>query len=217
MDCRALQQEEDVMMTSKPVVALGLSLIAAGICPGAAQQKEGAGALSALDYAQIQQLYASYNRAVDFGDADGRDYAVLYVPDGVFVNVVPAKAGACQPSSSPWHSADRATIRGSIADRRGANMCVTTVTGSRDLATMMKDNHVTSALSSRHANSNVQITPTADGATGFAYLFQLRVSSTPATLSPTGFYEDALVKTATGWRFKRRIRTEDAVVNQPKP
>ncbi len=41
-----------------------------------------AGALSAQDTVEIQQLYAKYNIAIDSGDAEG--YAATFTPDGVF-------------------------------------------------------------------------------------------------------------------------------------
>jgi hypothetical protein len=43
---------------------------------------EAAGALSAQDYFEIQQLYANYNIAIDSGDAEG--WAAKFTPDGVF-------------------------------------------------------------------------------------------------------------------------------------
>lgn len=39
-------------------------------------------ALSVEDQLEIQQLYARYNHAIDFGDADG--WAGCFTPDGVF-------------------------------------------------------------------------------------------------------------------------------------
>src|SRR5215471_13607688 len=108
------------MRTSKIVVALSVSLVAAGIYQASAQRKENNGTLTALDHAQIERLYGAYNRALDVGDADGRDYAALYVPDGTMVNVfrVPA-SGPCRVNST-WRPGDREAIRGSFADRKGA-------------------------------------------------------------------------------------------------
>ncbi len=45
-------------------------------------QSGGAATLSAQDYADIQQLYARYNWAIDAGDVEG--YVALYTPDGSF-------------------------------------------------------------------------------------------------------------------------------------
>src|SRR5438128_2133607 len=43
--------------------------------------------LSALDYAQIQQLVARYSYALDTGDDNGYAYADLFAPDGTFGRV----------------------------------------------------------------------------------------------------------------------------------
>jgi SnoaL-like domain len=57
----------------------------------------------------------------------------------------------------------------------------------------------------RHWNSNLAIAQTADGASGSVYLILLNVGVRPATIVSTGIYEDALVKTPQGWRFKTRV------------
>jgi SnoaL-like domain len=57
----------------------------------------------------------------------------------------------------------------------------------------------------RHLNSNMVLTPTADGAKGAIYLLLLNVGVRPATIATTGIYEDVLVRTPQGWRFKSRI------------
>jgi hypothetical protein len=57
----------------------------------------------------------------------------------------------------------------------------------------------------RHWNSNLVITPTADGASGSVYLILLDIGVKPPVAATTGMYEDMLVKTAQGWRFKTRI------------
>jgi hypothetical protein len=56
-----------------------LAAVFGGICAAPAQA---AGALSAQDYFEIQQLYAHYNIAIDSGDAEG--YAATFTPNGVF-------------------------------------------------------------------------------------------------------------------------------------
>ena len=58
----------------------------------------------------------------------------------------------------------------------------------------------------RHIATNIIITPSPEGARGSAYL--LYIAPTPADGKPsmvvTGTYDDTFVKTAQGWRFKRR-------------
>lgn len=62
----------------------------------------------------------------------------------------------------------------------------------------------------RHWNSNLVVTPTAGGANGSIYMFLLDISKTPPAPSASYLYEDALVKTALGWRFKTRVLHSDA-------
>jgi uncharacterized protein (TIGR02246 family) len=58
-----------------------LAACAAGVM-FAATSGAAAGGLSAQDYAEIQQLYATYNIAIDNGDAEG--WAAKFTPDGTF-------------------------------------------------------------------------------------------------------------------------------------
>jgi hypothetical protein len=61
----------------------------------------------------------------------------------------------------------------------------------------------------RHSNTNLVITPTPEGAKGTIYLALLNISVRPAIIQSTGMYEDYLVKTPAGWRFKTRtVRTD---------
>ena len=59
--------------------------------------------------------------------------------------------------------------------------------------------------SARHWNSQVLITPTADGADGSCYLLLVDTSSQPASITVSGIYNDKIVKTSSGWRFKERV------------
>jgi uncharacterized protein (TIGR02246 family) len=54
-----------------------------------------------------------------------------------------------------------------------------------------------------HVNSNVLIEPSQEGAKGSAYILLMDLSKNPA-ITGGGIYEDVIVKTAEGWRFKRR-------------
>lgn len=62
---------------------------------------------------------------------------------------------------------------------------------------------------SRHANTNLLLTPTPEGARGSVYALVYDASTHPATINHSGVYDDLLVKTANGWRFKRRIFRRD--------
>lgn len=68
----------------------------------------------------------------------------------------------------------------------------------------------------RHWNTNLVITPTPDGARGSVYLMFLNVGTRPATVGNAGQYEDTLVKTPQGWRFRTRVnRIEGAAPPAP--
>ena len=68
----------------------------------------------------------------------------------------------------------------------------------------------------RHWNTNLVITPTAEGASGSVYLMLLDVGVRPPAIVSTAKYTDALVKTADGWRFKQRATRGDAPPRPPQ-
>jgi actinorhodin biosynthesis protein ActVIA len=73
---------------------------------------------------------------------------------------------------------------------------------------------------SRHFNANLVITPTAEGAKGSVYLLLFNARNIPATIVETAIYDDTLVKTPQGWRFKKRVvwRDDDDITPfKPKP
>ena len=72
----------------------------------------------------------------------------------------------------------------------------------------------------RHFNANLVITPTPEGAKGSVYLLLFNARNIPATIVETAIYEDTLVKTPQGWRFKKRVvwRDDDDITPfKPKP
>ena len=149
-------------MRRQGIVGLELAaLVMAG--PAYAQS----GTLSAQDYAEIQQLYARYNHAIDSGDAEG--YAGTFTPDGVF----------------------------------------NTNNGREALLTFVRTYTKNNGANRRHWNTNLLITPTPEGANGSVYLFLLDITTRPPSIGATLKYEDELVKTAQGWRFKKRITKPD--------
>ena len=62
------------------------------------------------------------------------------------------------------------------------------------------------AGSPHHFATNIMIDASAAGATGSAYFFNVTTpeGGKPGAITATGTYQDLLVKTAEGWRFKRR-------------
>ena len=81
--------------------------------------------------------------------------------------------------------------------------------GPEALKKIIKNFHVNTlqknGWSSRHTYTSLQITPTAEGAKGSVYALVFNVTATPPFVDHSGVYEDWLVKTDAGWRFKKRI------------
>jgi len=71
-------------------------------------------------------------------------------------------------------------------------------------------NYAKTGTTRRHWNTNLLITPTPEGASGTVYLFLLDIAAKPPTVATAAKYEDLLVKTAQGWRFKKRATRADA-------
>src|SRR4051812_19946773 len=70
----------------------------------------------------------------------------------------------------------------------------------------------------KHWNTNLMITPSATGATGQVYLVLVDYATKPASIFTSANYADELVKTAQGWRFKKRQTKGDvAPPATPKP
>ena len=126
--------------------------------------------LTTQDYIDIEQLYATYNHAIDSGDAEA--WAATFTPDGTFNTRFTGKEGL-MGFIKMWRE-----------KMNGANR--------------------------RHWNSNLRITPSAEGANGTVMLMLLDVSTKPPSIASTGMYTDVLVKTANGWRFKTRQVKGDA-------
>lgn len=129
--------------------------------------------LSAEDHAEINQLYARYVQAIDFGEAIA--WADAFTPNGSF--------------------------SGSV-----------TVTGRDALIAFAEQYHEENGSEPRHWYNALVLTPTADGAEGRCYAVTFNAST--RSIMWTGTYKDALVKTATGWRFSSRQLTIDTPVER---
>ena len=71
----------------------------------------------------------------------------------------------------------------------------------------------------RHFSTNLVLVPTAEGARGSAYMLALERKSQDGETEITvwGKYEDRLVKTPAGWRFKERIWRSDTWYDSDEP
>ena len=69
----------------------------------------------------------------------------------------------------------------------------------------------------KHWNTNLMITPSPTGANGQVYLVLVDYATKPPSIFTSATYADELVKTAQGWRFKKRATKGDAAPAAPKP
>ncbi len=72
----------------------------------------------------------------------------------------------------------------------------------------------------RHFVANLIITPTPEGAKGSCYLLLYSARTIPPSFTETAIYDDTLVKTPQGWKFKKRVvwRDDDDITPfKPKP
>jgi uncharacterized protein (TIGR02246 family) len=78
-----------------------------------------------------------------------------------------------------------------------------TMTGAKEIQAM-----ITAAPRERpkitHVNTNIVIDPTPEGAKGSVYVILMDLQKNPA-ITGGGVYEDTLVRTKDGWRFKKRV------------
>jgi hypothetical protein len=86
--------------------------------------------------------------------------------------------------------------------------------GGREALMKVATNWITTRNNLRHWNTNLLITPTAEGASATVYLFLMDITTKPPSITGGGGYEDLLVKTPQGWRFKRRTSKNVPVAKQ---
>jgi hypothetical protein len=168
------------------VVAAAMGCAAANAQPEAKPLLAPGPSLSALDYAEIEQLSARYAHAIDRCTNGGYDYADLFVADGEFAVADAWDAPAEQRRFRTIGRDALAVVAGGGTD------------GCRDPKTLM-------GYGISHIIVNHVITPAAEGATGKAYLLAIGVGGEPTQIELQGGYEDVYVKTAEGWRFRSRI------------
>ena len=160
------------MLKRKVVLALAVPAVLGmlGVFAVAYAQSERArGSLTALDYAEIHQLYSRYAIGVDSGNSDM--FAGVFTPDGTF------------------------------------ELPTRTIQGRTQLADVAKPGDGRGPTNVSHVAVNIAIEPSPDGATGTAYFLRVNLgeSGKPSTLTGGGVYRDTFVKTAEGWRIKKRV------------
>jgi hypothetical protein len=155
---------------------LVLTIVLAAVAWTAAQPKQ-VGRLSAEDFVEIYQLYTYYAEGVDLGTDNP---AWTFTDDGTFETRAP---GRHDVPGNP---------------RKGRKALEETY------GNLAKSNQVNKT---RHVVTNVSARAAAGGAKASAYMFTLdgRDSTKPAVVTQYGRYDDTLVKTRNGWRFKSRL------------
>jgi hypothetical protein len=64
----------------------------------------------------------------------------------------------------------------------------------------------------RHLHSNLTLTPTPEGVNGSVYVVQIDKTARPLTVASYSRYDDTLVRTPQGWRFRTRQRSTDTTL-----
>jgi SnoaL-like domain len=146
-------------------------------------------ALTARDYLEIEQLVYKYGWALDSGENNGFAYADLYAPDGTFTGTNQGPGGR-------------------------------TYQGRENLAALARGGR-RGPLNVGHLVSNVIVTPAPEGAVGRVYvgIFDPGEPGKSPAAGHGGFYDDVYVKTAQGWRIKKRSYYESkwGEANVPLP
>lgn len=135
------------------------------------------GSLTNSDYIEIRQLIEGYPAILDTCINSGYDYADQYTDDGTF------------GVSSKWGDDGKVWYKGreelAVAAGGGKNGCHRNGGGRHHLVT------------------NIVIKAAPGGATARSTLLMI-TEGEPSTIQWQGGYQDHLVKTSKGWRFKSR-------------
>ena len=164
-------------------LVFGLLLLTASVASAQQPAARPVTPLTALDILEIQQLLNKYAFALDTCSNNGYDYADLYTPDGIFY----------------WGVGGRKSVgREQLAEAAGGGK-----QGCRKLQTASRENPIQT-----HMTVNAVIEASPEGAIGKSYLVYPGVQGITGDGTHTGHvggYQDVYVKTAQGWRFKKRI------------
>jgi len=149
------------------------------------------GALTALDYQEIEQLVNRYPYGIDTCANNGYDYANVFTTDGVFID----------------KNSDAGYAAGGRVLARGRDALATLIGGGeRGCKTKLPWTDWS------HLMLNHEITATPEGAKGRVYLVQLGMKG-PGSVDRHGGYEDTYVRTPEGWRIKQRMHVRNKYWN----
>ena len=89
--------------------------------------------------------------------------------------------------------------------------------GTSGRAALIESRRRAGPSKTRHVVSNLVITPTAEGANGSLYVFIVDPQEVPVKINSYSRYDDTLVKTSRGWRFKTKMRSSDTTIRSRTP
>jgi len=171
------------------LIVCALTIAAAGIW---AQGRLKEPNLTALDYIEIQQLMTAYGHYIDTCSNNGYDYADLYTPDGVFVD-------KWTPGTLEQGGIVRATGRDQLARAAGGGSLGCKDVGWKDWS---------------HLMVNPLIKADEKGVHGRVFIVVIGEKG-PNHVQRFGGYEDEYVKTALGWRIKKRTHVRTKAWHNP--
>lgn len=175
--------------------------------PGVHALRQGASSpkgrgLSDQDRIEIQQLVARMPYGVDMNADDGAAYASAFTPDGTFACVLP-DTGAAAPSGLP---------AGCAPHSAKLDTDVRPIAKGRDALAKMASAEPHGPAYVRHFVFNHVVEPSGRGASGKAYVVLADITPRQKqgfahSIFTIGRYDDEYVKTAEGWRVKKRVFT----------
>jgi len=86
--------------------------------------------------------------------------------------------------------------------------------GIKGRAALIENRKKSGPSKTRHVVSNLVLTPTEEGAKGSLYVFIFDPQQVPVKINSYSRYDDTLVKTPQGWRFKTKIRSNDTTIGR---
>ena len=82
---------------------------------------------------------------------------------------------------------------------------------------MIKPGNAKTQPQVRHVASSIVVNAAPEGARGSSYVILVNLQATPPAIMGGGYYEDVIVKTPQGWRFKKRTYSPQAAAPAPAP
>jgi hypothetical protein len=87
-------------------------------------------------------------------------------------------------------------------------------TKGKDALKRQIENSTAKGTPLRHWQSNLLLTPVPGGVQGKVYVIQFDIRAKPITPASFSRYDDLLVKTSDGWRFKEKMRSSDTTLGR---